>query len=126
MDEPAPAGMDEPAPAGMGPLTGRVAEPGGGVLRLSTAPAGAEPGAAGPAGAEPGAAGSPAAAAGGAAGTQASTTARSRTPASGDRPGKPMGWCPCSRRGPILMTGSAGTRRSLPRRGRDPGEPGRQ
>jgi hypothetical protein len=110
---PAPArARTPPPPARMGPLTGRVAEPGGGVLRLSTAPAGAGTGAAG----------SPAAAAG----TQASATARSRTRASEGRPaGKPMG-CPCSRRGPILMTGSAGTRRSLPRRGRDPGEPRRQ
>jgi hypothetical protein len=63
-------GTNEPAPAGMGPLTGRVDEPGGGVLRLSTAPAGA---------------------ARTATGSADRRTASSRMRASEGRPGKPMG-----------------------------------
>ena len=63
-------GTNEPAPAGMGPLTGRVAEPGGGVLRLSTAPAGA---------------------ARAATGSADSRRASSSMRASEGRPGKPMG-----------------------------------
>ena len=58
------------APAGMGPLTGRVDEPGGGVLWLSTAPAGA---------------------ARTATGSADSRTASSKMRASEGRPGKPMG-----------------------------------
>jgi hypothetical protein len=68
--EPPTTPAPEPAPAGMGPLTGRVVEPGGGVLRLSTAPAGA------------------------ALATNGSTdsgSARSNMRASKIRPGKPMG-----------------------------------
>ena len=63
-------GTNEPAPAGMGPLTGRVDEPGGGVLRLSTAPAGA---------------------ARAATGTADSRTASSSMRESEGRRGKPMG-----------------------------------
>ena len=97
-NEPAP----EPAPPGMGPLTGRVAEPGGGVLRLSTAPAKAARGAR----------------------TRADRSRESEQHAGERAPtGQTHGrWRPCARRGPIPMTGSTGTRRSLPRRPATTGE----
>jgi hypothetical protein len=76
--EPPAEPATEPAPAGLGPLTGRVVEPGGGVLGLSTAPPGPLPTA--PAGAAPAATGS-----------TDSASARSNMRASEIRPGKPMG-----------------------------------
>ena len=98
-------GTNEPAPAGMGPLTGRVDEPGGGVLRLSTAPAGA---------------------ARAATGSADSRTASSRHAGERGPTGQTHGrWRPCSRRGPILLTGSTGTRGSLPRGARKAGEASR-